>query len=355
MDLEHHVTRRMSRVTRHTLHSSQVSSHKRQRYTSHVVLQAEASSPRRHRLHARSRRQTGKLAGDADAASAADAAAAAAAADKCIAGERGVAVRQSWSEHAGRVPRRPNHAHHEEQGRSHDRMVRALHSSALSVFNLNRQLPQQPMSCRCDVFEPWPKTPATSDDSAGLAASAAAIHKVRANTCALRVPCHALRTTGDRQPGGCRRACPSHHCRRVLAGRSSGAAVHVLLPGQVIASSPLPSSHQLLKTPFQMPQNCNHHPRQNNNRHAPANSSARLAGCVSLSGWLPDRDKFSSVLHPSNKNTPVLWCHGSKVRLQAARKRKGPLLIARIRMPSSPSIVRRWAPRRSSLRVCPPL
>ena len=39
---------------------------------------------------------------------------------------------------------------------------------------------------------------------------------------------------------------------------------------------------------------------------------ARLAGCVSLSGWLPDRDKFASLLHPSNQNTPVLWGHGSK-------------------------------------------
>jgi dipeptidyl aminopeptidase/acylaminoacyl peptidase len=33
---------------------------------------------------------------------------------------------------------------------------------------------------------------------------------------------------------------------------------------------------------------------------------------VNLSGWLPDRDKFSSVLHASNARTPMLWAHGAK-------------------------------------------
>ncbi len=38
----------------------------------------------------------------------------------------------------------------------------------------------------------------------------------------------------------------------------------------------------------------------------------RLAGCVNLSGWLPDRHNFASVLHPANRSTPMLWAHGNK-------------------------------------------
>jgi hypothetical protein len=35
-----------------------------------------------------------------------------------------------------------------------------------------------PYRIRCDVFEQWPLTPTSRDDSAGLAASVAAVHKV---------------------------------------------------------------------------------------------------------------------------------------------------------------------------------
>ena len=38
----------------------------------------------------------------------------------------------------------------------------------------------------------------------------------------------------------------------------------------------------------------------------------RLAGCVNLSGWLPDREQFISVVAQANKSTPMLWAHGSK-------------------------------------------
>jgi predicted esterase len=39
---------------------------------------------------------------------------------------------------------------------------------------------------------------------------------------------------------------------------------------------------------------------------------ARLAGCVNLSGWLPDRAKFAAALHPANQSTPALWGHGTQ-------------------------------------------
>lgn len=107
------------------------------------------------------------------------------------------------------------------------------------------------MTAWCDVFEPWPLTPDSRDDSQGLAASVQSIHAVLDKLIADGVPAN----------------------RIIVAGFSQGAATSLL------------STYTY---------------------------GATLGGCVCLSGWLPDRSAFSGVVRSENANTPIFWGHGTQ-------------------------------------------
>lgn len=111
------------------------------------------------------------------------------------------------------------------------------------------------MTAWCDVAAPWPLTPASADDSAGLALSVAGIHAIVRQLEADGVPAE----------------------RIVLAGFSQGAATATLATYA--------------------------YPR-------------RLGGCVNLSGWLPARDQFAAAVVAAqgggaNASTPCFWGHGT--------------------------------------------
>jgi hypothetical protein len=88
-----------------------------------------------------------------------------------------MAVRESGGEHAGCVPTRSSSGNHQKQGRDHDRMVSSPLFKRYSGICMNCSA-RNLNSFRCDVYEQWPLTPTSRDDSEGLAASVAAIHKV---------------------------------------------------------------------------------------------------------------------------------------------------------------------------------
>jgi predicted esterase len=107
------------------------------------------------------------------------------------------------------------------------------------------------MPAWCDVFEPWPLIPSSKDDSAGLSASVSAIHAVLDGLVADGVPAE----------------------RIIVAGFSQGAATATL------------STYTYPK---------------------------KLAGCINLSGWLPNRDTFAAQLRSENSSTPLFWGHGTQ-------------------------------------------
>jgi S-(hydroxymethyl)glutathione dehydrogenase/alcohol dehydrogenase len=104
-----------------------------------------------------------------------------------------------------------------------------------------------------DVFQPWPRTPAFRDDAAGLARSVATIHQIVDDLVAKGVPSD----------------------RIVLGGFSQGAVTATLATYTY--------------------------------------SRGRLAGCLNLSGWVPNRELFVSgeSLSAENKGTPLFWGHGA--------------------------------------------
>ena len=73
------------------------------------------------------------------------------------------------------------------------------------------------------MFEPWPKTPAMRDDSAGLAASAAAVHKVGGAVSSAFCASHLQRRLPQVIDGIVASGVPAH--RIIVAGFSQGAAV----------------------------------------------------------------------------------------------------------------------------------
>ena len=107
------------------------------------------------------------------------------------------------------------------------------------------------MTAWCDVYEPWPLTLKSRDDTAGLGASVKSIHGVIDQLIADGVPSH----------------------RIIVGGFSQGAATATL---------------------------------------ATYTYGERLGGCLNLSGWLPNRADFAASLQPANKSTPLFWGHGQK-------------------------------------------
>lgn len=107
------------------------------------------------------------------------------------------------------------------------------------------------MTAWCDVFEPWPLTPTSKDDSIGLATSVATIHGVIDKLVAEGIPAE----------------------RVVIGGFSQGAATAML------------SVYTYSKT---------------------------LGGCLNLSGWLADRAQFKAALQAANQPTPCHWAHGTQ-------------------------------------------
>jgi S-(hydroxymethyl)glutathione dehydrogenase/alcohol dehydrogenase len=100
----------------------------------------------------------------------------------------------------------------------------------------------------CDVYAPWPLTPDSRDDTRGLAQSVKAVHDVL--------------------DGLVKDGVPSE--RIVVCGFSQGCATAMLATYG-----------------YRLP----------------------LAGCVGLSGWLPDRATFAPGA--ANKSTPLFWGHGA--------------------------------------------
>lgn len=107
------------------------------------------------------------------------------------------------------------------------------------------------MTAWCDVFEPWPLTPKSRDDIAGLEASVAIVHAEIDRLLAEGVPAD----------------------RIIVGGFSQGAATATL---------------------------------------ATYSYGKRLGGCLNLSGWLPAPDHFlaPSRRSPANASTPLFWGHG---------------------------------------------
>ena len=105
------------------------------------------------------------------------------------------------------------------------------------------------MTAWFDVFEAWPFTPQSVDDNEGLNASVQSIHAVIDGLVASGVPAE----------------------RIIVGGFSQGAVVATL---------------------------------------AVYTYSRKLAGCVNLSGWVPDRTNFAGKIVNENLNTPIFWGHG---------------------------------------------
>ena len=103
----------------------------------------------------------------------------------------------------------------------------------------------------CDVHADWPFIPASKDDTDGLAQSVAAIHKEFDKLVESGVPSNKI----------------------IVGGFSQGAAVATL---------------------------------------AAYTYGKPVAGCLNLSGWLPNRDAFAGALKAENKKTPIFWGHGTK-------------------------------------------
>jgi S-(hydroxymethyl)glutathione dehydrogenase/alcohol dehydrogenase len=112
------------------------------------------------------------------------------------------------------------------------------------------------MTAWCDVFEPWPLTPQSKDDSKGLSESVASIHTIIDKLIADGVPAE----------------------RIIVGGFSQGAATATL---------------------------------------ATYSYGKRLGGCINLSGWVPDRDQFASLINAENKSTPIFWGHGRQDQIIA--------------------------------------
>jgi S-(hydroxymethyl)glutathione dehydrogenase/alcohol dehydrogenase len=106
------------------------------------------------------------------------------------------------------------------------------------------------MTAWCDVYEPWPLTTKSRDDTKGLEASVKEIHEVIDKLVADGIPSE----------------------RIIVGGFSQGAAAATL------------ATYTYGKT---------------------------LAGCLNLSGWVPNRAGFSAALNAANKRTPIFWGHGN--------------------------------------------
>jgi S-(hydroxymethyl)glutathione dehydrogenase/alcohol dehydrogenase len=105
------------------------------------------------------------------------------------------------------------------------------------------------MTAWCDVYQDWPLTTKSRDDLEGLKKSAAAVHKEIDKLVEKGTPAKNI----------------------FVAGFSQGAGTSIL---------------------------------------ATYTYGQRLGGCVSLSGWVPDRSNFASSVNAANKSTPVFWGHG---------------------------------------------
>ena len=108
----------------------------------------------------------------------------------------------------------------------------------------------------CDALEPWPLTPQSREDFAGLTKSATQIHAVLDKLIADGIPSE----------------------RIIVGGFSQGAATSTL---------------------------------------AVYTYGKRLGGCINLSGWLPNKEHFAAAIRPENAHTPIFWGHGREDNIVA--------------------------------------